>query len=59
MMVIFSVEGIPKEVIKQTSHVAVITTEYGGHIGFMEGFSYGSESLIEKTLRQFLKCILN
>ncbi|KAJ6222207.1 hypothetical protein RDWZM_000752 [Blomia tropicalis] len=51
------VESLPVDEVEQSSHVAMLVTSRGGHIGFMEGIipkfrhAYYSERVIEQYLK--------
>ena len=50
--------GIPHDAIKKNSSLALLLTQYGGHIGFIDGFFVRSQSLVEKSFMQFSKMVL-
>lgn len=55
--------GLPLDEVAQSSHVAMLVTARGGHIGFLEGMfsplklrnSYYSERVIEQYLEALYK----
>lgn len=51
-------EGIPIEAAKKSSHVAIIVTERGGHIGFMEGLLPTKVNFSDRIYNQFLSSVM-
>ena len=39
--------------------MAVILTDYGGHIGFVEGATIRGRSLVERLFHQYASCMLD
>lgn len=52
-------DSIPREEAARSSHVAILTTEYGGHIGFMEGSLPTRYHFSDRLFAQYLKAVLN
>ncbi|XP_012559199.1 phospholipase ABHD3 isoform X1 [Hydra vulgaris] len=52
-------ESIPLEAIKNNPNMALILTDYGGHIGFVEGLTVRDRSFVERLFNQYIKCLLN
>jgi len=52
------IEGIPIEEAKKSSHVAIIVTERGGHIGFMEGLLPTKVNFSDRIYSQFLSSVM-
>eukprot|EP00112_Aurelia_sp_Birch-Aquarium-sp1_P007220 Seg1786.5 transcript_id=Seg1786.5/GoldUCD/mRNA.D3Y31 product="Phospholipase ABHD3" protein_id=Seg1786.5/GoldUCD/D3Y31 len=50
--------SIPQQAIKKNSSLALLLTQYGGHIGFIDGFFVRSQSIVEKSFMQFSKMVL-
>ena len=45
--------------IYRSSHVAIMTTKYGGHIGLMEGTIPSRYFYSDRVFSQYLQAILN
>ena len=56
---IISLSDLPIDQIEQSSHVAMLITARGGHIGFMDGLlpKWGSQYYLERLLDQYLKAL--
>ncbi|XP_057309633.1 phospholipase ABHD3-like isoform X2 [Hydractinia symbiolongicarpus] len=52
-------ESIPLDAIKKNPNMAIILTDYGGHIGFVEGPTIRSRSFVERLFHQYASCMLN
>lgn len=50
-------DSIPYQGAQTSSHVAILTTKYGGHIGFMEGTIPSRYFYSDKVLSQYLKAV--
>ena len=48
----------PVEKIKKNPNLAIILTDYGGHIGFMEGPTIRGRSFVEKLFSQYVSQML-
>lgn len=51
--------AIPLDAIKKNPNMAIILTDYGGHIGFVEGPTIRSRSFVERLFHQYASCMLN
>jgi len=51
------VSALPVDEVEESSHVAMVVTSRGGHIGFMEGFLPVMPFFTEKLLHQYLESI--
>ncbi len=49
----YSCIAIPEEEAKYNTNLMLVTTERGGHIGFMEGVLPFKKTLIDRALIQF------
>jgi len=52
-------ESLPVEAASRSSHVAILATKYGGHIGFMEGIFPTRYQYSDKVLSQYLTRVFN
>ncbi|KAF0306306.1 Phospholipase ABHD3 [Amphibalanus amphitrite] len=50
--------GVPLEQVKQTSHVAIVMTSHGGHIGFMEGMLPFRQNYIDRVFAEYCRAAL-
>jgi predicted alpha/beta-fold hydrolase len=48
-------EAIPIKGAENSSHVAIVVTARGGHIGFLDGIWPGHKGKLRKSLENFLK----
>ncbi|XP_066912050.1 phospholipase ABHD3-like isoform X2 [Clytia hemisphaerica] len=51
------IESIPLDSIKKNPNMAIILTDYGGHIGFVEGAFVRGRSLVERLFNQYFSSI--
>ncbi|XP_064202983.1 phospholipase ABHD3 [Anguilla rostrata] len=49
--------AFPVEVVKQNPHVALLITDHGGHIGFLEGIWPWRSTYMDRVFRQFTQAI--
>ena len=52
-------ETLPTDEAKQSDHVAILTTKYGGHIGFMEGALPTRFHFSDRVFEQFARSIFS
>ncbi|CAL4122285.1 unnamed protein product, partial [Meganyctiphanes norvegica] len=52
-------EGIPLDAAEKSSHVAIILTNRGGHIGFMEGLLPTKVNFSDRVYNQLISSIIN
>ncbi len=45
------------EIFEKNPKLALLLTQYGGHIGFTEGFIIKSRSIVENAMMQFAKVL--
>ena len=50
---------LPLDEVLQSRHVAMLVTQRGGHIGFMDGFipNFKCEFYSERVIEQYLKAL--
>jgi len=51
--------SIPKEEAARSSHVAILATQYGGHIGFMEGSIPTRYHYSDRVFSEYLKVVFS
>ena len=51
-------ESLPLDEAEKSDHVAILTTAYGGHIGFMEGAFPFKLHFSDRLFAQFVKGII-
>lgn len=51
-------DSLPTEGAERSSHVAILATKYGGHIGFMEGALPTRYHYSDRVLSEYLKTVL-
>jgi len=51
-------DSLPTDGAARSSHVAILATKYGGHIGFMEGTLPTRYHFSDRLLSQYLKAVL-
>lgn len=56
---IASITALPTKEVEESSHVAMILTQRGGHIGFMEGFLPYLPFYSERVSTQYLSALVN
>jgi len=52
-------ESIPTDEAKESDHVAILRTKYGGHIGFMEGWLPTRYHFTDRLFAQFIDAVYN
>jgi len=52
-------DSIPYSGAQQSTHVAILTTQYGGHIGFMEGTIPSRYFYSDRVFSQYLQAVFN
>jgi len=52
------VAGIPLDKIQKNPNLAIILTDYGGHVGFVEGLMIRDRSIVERLFEQYVTCML-
>ncbi|XP_037073675.1 phospholipase ABHD3-like isoform X1 [Pollicipes pollicipes] len=50
--------GVPLEAVQKTSHVAIVLTSHGGHIGFMEGMLPFGQNYIDRIFAEYCRAAL-
>ncbi len=56
-MSVFNYVGIPEKEAKHNTNLMLVTTDRGGHIGFMEGLLPLNKTLVDKALTQFARAV--
>ena len=51
------ISAIPLEKAKNSDHVAIVMTHYGGHIGFLEGLFPRNANYMDHVFGEFLDAI--
>jgi len=52
-------DSIPKEGAGRSSHLAILTTKYGGHVGFMEGWLPNGYFYSDRVFSQYLQRVFS
>jgi len=52
-------DSIPRQGAENSTHVAILTTKYGGHIGFMEGTVPTRYFYSDRVFSQYLKAVFS
>ena len=52
-------EALPTEETSSNDYVAILTTEYGGHIGFMEGWLPTRYHYSDRVFSQFANAVFS
>lgn len=55
----FFATGLPLDEVEESSHVAMLLTSRGGHIGFMEGLlpNFNANFYSERVIEQYLQAL--
>ena len=52
-------DSIPKEGAESSSHLGILVTNYGGHIGFMDGWIPDGYFFSDRVFSQYLQAVIN
>jgi len=52
-------DSIPKEGAESSSHLGILVTNYGGHVGFMDGWIPDGYFFSDRVFSQYLQAIIN
>ena len=55
----FFVLGIPVEEIEKTENLAVVLTERGGHVAFVDTFFARGDSYVDRMFEQYVTAVFN
>ena len=52
-------DSIPKAQAERSSHVGIVTTKYGGHVGFVEGWIPTGFFWSDRLVSEFLQTVFS
>jgi len=52
-------DSIPMEGAENSSHLAILVTKYGGHVGFMDGWLPNGYFFSDRVFSQYLQAVIN
>jgi len=52
-------DSIPKRGAEESNHLAILTTKYGGHVGFMDGWIPKGVFYSDRLFSQFIQSVFN
>ena len=51
------ISALPRDQAAKSSHVALVVTKHGGHIGFLEGIFPRNAGYVDRLFAQFIETI--
>ena len=52
-------DSIPTEGANRSSHLAILATKYGGHVGFMEGWMPNGYFYSDRVFSQYIQAVVS